>query len=58
MRASNEHILIVRVLRAGGMVWWLPSHPSEAARCANTEDISLPVHTPSKLARYLFRDGG
>jgi hypothetical protein len=35
MRASNEHILLVRVPRAGGRPGY-PSHPSEAARCAST----------------------
>ena len=29
LRASDEHILIVRVLRARRTVWLLPSHPSE-----------------------------
>jgi hypothetical protein len=27
LRPSSEHILIVRVLRAGRMVWLLASHP-------------------------------
>ena len=35
LRASNEHILIVRVSRAGGRLATLPPHPSEAARCAS-----------------------
>ena len=35
VRASNEHILIVRVPRAGGRPG-CPSHPSEAARCVST----------------------
>src|SRR5580765_2188592 len=35
LRASNEHILIVRVPRAGGRPGY-PSHPFEAARCAST----------------------
>ena len=34
LRASNEHILIVRVPRAGGRPGY-PSNPSEAARCAS-----------------------
>ena len=29
LRASDEHILIVRVLRARRTVWLLPSHPSD-----------------------------
>jgi hypothetical protein len=37
LRASNEHILIVRVPRAGGRLG-CPSHPSETARCASTRD--------------------
>ena len=37
MRASNEHILIVRVPRAGGRRGY-PSHPLYTARCENTED--------------------
>jgi hypothetical protein len=42
LRASNEHILIVRVLRARRMVWRLPSHTSEAARCVSTgEHLAL-----------------
>ena len=41
LRASNEHILIVRVPRAGGRPGY-PSHPSEAARCASTEDHQAP----------------
>jgi hypothetical protein len=41
LRASNEHILIVRVPRAGGRPGY-PSHPSEAARCASTEDRQPP----------------
>jgi hypothetical protein len=38
VRASNEHILIVRVPRAGGRPGY-PSHPSEAARCASTGNV-------------------
>ena len=38
LRASNEHRFIVRVLRARRMVWRLPSHSSETARCASTGD--------------------
>ena len=41
MRASNEHIPIVGVPRAGGRPGY-PSHPSEAARCASTEDHQAP----------------
>ena len=41
LRASNEHILIVRVPRAGGRPG-CPSCPSEAARCASTEDHQPP----------------
>ena len=41
LRASNEHIRIVRVPRAGGRPGY-PSHPSEAARCASTEDHQAP----------------
>jgi len=37
LRASNEHIPIVRIPRAGGRLGY-PSHPFEAARCASTED--------------------
>jgi hypothetical protein len=36
LRASDEHCFIVRVLRARKKVWRLPSHCSEAARCAST----------------------
>ena len=35
LRASNEHIPIVRVPRAGGRLG-CPSHPSETSRCAST----------------------
>ena len=41
MRASNEHLPSVRVPRAGGRPG-CPSHPSEAARCASTEDHQAP----------------
>ena len=41
LRASNEHILIVRVPRAGGRPGY-PSHPSEAARCASTGNRPAP----------------
>ncbi|MGH7184079.1 MAG: hypothetical protein ACREJN_19180, partial [Nitrospiraceae bacterium] len=34
LRASNEHIPIVRVPRAGGRPGY-PSHPSETARCTS-----------------------
>jgi hypothetical protein len=51
LRASNEHILIVRVPRAEGRPG-CPSHPSEAARCASTEDhqpsSSPMLHTSTK----------
>jgi hypothetical protein len=49
LRASDEHMLIVRVLRARRMVRRLPSRPSEAARCASTEDHQAP-------SPPLFRD--
>jgi hypothetical protein len=42
LRASDEHRFIVRVLRARRMVWRLPSHPSQAARCASTGDHQAP----------------
>ena len=38
LRTSNEHILIVRVLRARRMVRRLPSSSSETARCTSTGD--------------------
>jgi hypothetical protein len=38
LHASREHIPIVRPRRARRMVWLLPSHPSEAARCTSTGD--------------------
>ena len=41
VRASNEHIPIVRVPRAGGRPGY-PSHPSETARCTSTEDHRSP----------------
>jgi len=37
LRASNEHIPIVRVPRAGGRPSH-PFHPSQATRCASAED--------------------
>jgi hypothetical protein len=43
LRASNEHILIVRVPRAGGRPGY-PSHPSQAARCASKGIV--PVAPP------------
>jgi hypothetical protein len=46
LRASDEHCVIVRVLRARRMVWLFPSHLSETARCASTGDspgISPPA---------------
>ena len=45
LRASNEHIAIVRIPRAGGRLG-CPSHPSEAARCASTEDHQAPSPSP------------
>ena len=48
LRASNKHVPIVRVPRAGGRLG-CHSHPSEAARCASTEDHQAP--SPS-----LFRE--
>ena len=44
LRASNEHILIVRVPRAGGRPG-CPSYPSEGARSASTE--TMPATSPS-----------
>jgi hypothetical protein len=41
MRASNEHILIVRVPRAGGRPG-CPSHPSQGARSGSKESFSYP----------------
>ena len=51
LRASNEHILIVRVPRAGGRLG-CPSHPSEAARSGTIGPTrafccSLPYSAPS-----------
>ena len=44
LRASNEHCLTVRVLRARRMAWPLPSHPFATARCASKEaDPSVPL---------------
>jgi hypothetical protein len=51
VRASNEHIPIVRVPRAGGRLGY-PSHPSEAARCASTGIVSA---TPSFFSIQLGR---
>ena len=57
LRASNEHIPIVRVPRAGGRLG-CPSHPSEAARWASTgEDLrglkifrwAVPLHATSSF---------
>jgi len=55
VRASDEHCLIVRVLRARRMVWRLLSCPSKLARFLNSQGgpIGLPLRTsnvPSKLA--------
>jgi len=50
-RAFREHrtnmgvlpiLFIVRVLRARRMVWRITFHPSQAARCASTEDHQAP----------------
>ena len=47
LRASNEHILIVRVPRAGGRPGY-PSHPSKAARCASTGIVpATPPNFPA-----------
>ena len=51
LRASDEHRFIVRVLRVRRMVWRLPSPPSEAARCASTEDHQPPSPHPSVPGR-------
>jgi len=53
MRASNEHIVIVRVPRAGGRPG-CPSHLSEAARCASTEDHQAPSPVPRWLPSSRF----
>ena len=50
LRASNEHILIVRVPRARGRPGY-PSHPSEAARCAST-GIVLATSSPISVSCY------
>ena len=50
LRASDEHRFIVRVLRARRMVWRLPILPSEAARCASTEDHQAPSPSPIPTA--------
>jgi len=42
LRASNEHSVIVRVLRARKTVWLPPSYLSEAARCASPGDHQAP----------------
>jgi len=42
MRASNEHLLSVRVPRPGGRLG-CPSHPSQAARCASTRRSSASI---------------
>jgi len=52
LRASREHIPIVRPRRARRMIWLLPSHPSEAARCARTGNHLfcphiLPLSSPA-----------
>jgi len=52
LRASNEHILIVRVPRAGGRPGY-PSHPSEAARCASKGIVPA---TPSPLFSILLKE--
>ena len=52
LRASNEHCLTVRVLRARRMVWPLPTHPSATARCASKETghrIPLLPPTPQRI---------
>jgi len=53
LRASNEHRLTVRVLRARRMVWPLPTHPSQAACCASKETghrfLPLPPTPPKGL---------
>jgi hypothetical protein len=54
LRASNEHIPIMRVPRAGGRPG-CPPHPSVAARCASTEDPQPP--SPPLLPKYETRAG-
>ena len=53
LRASNEHVSIVRVPRAGGRLG-CHSHSSEAVRCASTEDHQppSPLIPPSSLAFF------
>jgi len=46
LRASNEHILIVRVPRAGGRPDY-PSHPSQAARCASKGIVPAATESSS-----------
>ena len=41
LRASNEHIPIVRVPRAGGRPGY-PAHPSEPTRSTSTDDHQAP----------------
>ncbi len=51
LRASDEHILIVRVLRARRMVRRLSSHPSEAARSASTKgSLGRPRFFPLRVS--------
>ncbi len=38
--------------------WPLPPHPSQGARSGSTGPAWMPPAYSSKLARYLFRDGG
>ena len=57
LRASNEHIPIVRVPRAGGRPGY-PSHPSEtAALHEHRRPSSLPSPALSNLARFSLLEG-
>src|SRR6202795_4534403 len=55
LRASDEHRFIVRVLRARRMVWRLPSHPSETARCASTRGLTGPSPPAGGLFQHPAR---
>ncbi len=57
LRASNEHIPIVRVPRAGGRPGY-PSHPSETARCTSTggHPVCPLLPFPISLAFLFWKD--